>query len=156
MRKDYVFVISLSLVALFVGLQLGFSRLPEQKPKQVATTPMRPADYKTGLASAKRELKQIQRFTLKSTLPANGTTVTWIYETPSDERIAVDWYYVESYPEAQVQMTRNETSRIISYERYLIVIRPIYGTVVDSELEQFALRFTYYFTTQQQGENDVR
>ncbi len=55
-------------------------------------------------------------------------------------------------------MTRNDVSRILTYDRYLVVIRPIYGVIEDSELEQFALRFSSYFMTvqQQKEDDDVR
>ncbi|MCK2157145.1 hypothetical protein [Exiguobacterium sp. 17-1] len=158
MRKEHLFIILASLVALVIGLQIGFASLPEPKPKQVEESVTRPDDFQAGLRNAKTELKMVQRFSRTSTLEHNRSNQTWIYSSPTPTRIAVDWYYVASYPEKNVQMTRNDVSRILTYDRYLVVIRPIYGVIEDSELEQFALRFSSYFMTvqQQKEENDVR
>ncbi|WP_215115351.1 hypothetical protein [Exiguobacterium sp. s80] len=154
MRKGYVLTIIASLIALGIGLEIGFQKIPQPQPKQVAQSATRPDDFQAGLQDAKTELETVQRFSLKSTIEHDLKSETWIYATPTPERIAVDWYYVASYPEQRVQMTRNDVARIIEYDRYLVVIRSIYGVVDDSELEQFALRVSGYFMTRQQQKED--
>ncbi len=158
MRKEHVLIILASITALVIGLQIGFASLPAPKPKQVEESVTKPDDFQAGLRDAKTELKMVQRFALTSTIKHDRSNETWIYASQTPTRIAVDWYYVSSYPESNVQMTRNDVSRIVTYDRYLIVVRPIYGVVEDSELEQFALRFTSYFMTlkQQKEDDDVR
>ncbi|WP_214851071.1 hypothetical protein [Exiguobacterium sp. s193] len=154
MRKGYVLLVIASLIALAIGIELGFKQIPPPQPKQVVQSATRPDDFQAGLKDAKDELKTVQRFSFKSTIQHDEKSETWIYSTATPERIAVDWYYVASYPEQRVQMTRNDVARIIEYDRYLVVIRPIYGVVGDSELEQFSLRFSGYFMTKQQQKED--
>ncbi|OIN66122.1 hypothetical protein BLD48_12295 [Exiguobacterium sp. KRL4] len=154
MRKEQLFIILASVAALVIGLQIGFASLPAPKPKRVEESVTKPDDFQGGLRDAKTELKMVQRFALTSTIEHDRLCRTWIYTSQTPSRIAVDWYYVASYPEKQVQMTRNDVSRILTYDRYLVVIRPIYGVIEDSELEQFSLRFSSYFMTMQQQKED--
>ncbi len=68
MRKEHLFIILASLVALVIGLQIGFASLPAPKPKQVEESVTRPDDFQAGLRDAKTELKMVQRFARTSTL----------------------------------------------------------------------------------------
>lgn len=153
MRKVDGFVILLAIFALIGGMRLGFERLPEPKPKSAGTEFQASGnDFEATLRDAKKELDSIQRYSfqsiaVKETSGDGPVSSTWIYSSDAPSRIAVDWYFVKSYPEAAVQMLRNDVGRVVTWDRYLVVIRPIYGQVSDNELEQFGLRYASYFTS---------